>query len=211
MTVRLSSLSAREDGKVSVSFELREGEHCQRESFLIPWGGVADLSLQVGECSEDCYEAVAEYAALEQAVEKGIRSIGYGTVSAGALCRKLTAKGVKPSVAREAVEQLKRRGYLDEGAEAIREAERCVEKLWGRRRIVATLQSKGYPSEVIRAAMESLEDGGVDFSALCAERIQRKTGGVPTDLGERRKWTASLIRYGFSGAEIREAVRSLSE
>ena len=69
MTVRLKSLSARGEGRIAVLFEIGDGEHVQRETFLLSAARVADLSLQVGECTAECYEAVEHSAALERGKE----------------------------------------------------------------------------------------------------------------------------------------------
>ena len=210
MKITLRSLSERGAGRVAVLFEIENGESAQRETFLISPSAVADLSLRVGECDTACFDAVERCAALEAAVQKGLRMLGYGSSSRKVLCRKLTEKGVERSIAREAVEEICRLGYLDEKAQALREAERCASKLWGERRIAAVLQDKGYSRESIAAAFCELEDRGVDFVDLCARRI-REGAPKPEDPVERKKWTAAMCRYGFTVSQIRDAIDRISE
>ena len=160
---------------------------------------------------EELYEAAEREEALEQAVERGLRILGCGGISQRALENRLTQKGVKRQLAKEAAERLAQRGYLNENAQALREAERCVGKLWGPRRIEASLRSKGYSSEVVQRAMYALEGEGTDFVHLCAERIRGQKQEPPREPRERQKWMAALSRYGFSGSEIREALRLLKQ
>lgn len=211
MTVTILSLSARGAESVAVTFELRCGEQTQRESFLLSPAQVADLGLCRGESNQACYDAVSTCARIYEAKKRGVILLGYGGCSEQALCRKLVAKGISREIAHMAVAELVSEGYVDPTADALREAERCVAKEWGKRRIVATLRAKGYADEAIRAAMYALEDAEVDFVALCAERIQKQVGVVPSEPAARQKLFASLERYGFSSAEIREAMRRLAE
>lgn len=59
--------------------------------------------------------------------------------------------------------------------------------------------------------MYALEDEGTDFVHLCAERIRGQKQEPPREPRERQKWMAALSRYGFSGSEIREALRLLKQ
>lgn len=206
MTVELLSLCARNGEEIAVTFLLRQGEYTQKETFLVSAALVADLRLQTGESTQDCYDSVAYGAEVYQAVCKGLYLLGYGSCSARTLCRKLTEKGIRKEIAAEAVKELARQGYLNGHADALREAERCVAKRWGRRRIAAALFAKGYADGDVRSALTRLEEE-VDYVRLCVERIRRQIGTVPTDAAGRRKLTVALQRYGFTGSEIREAFR----
>ena len=211
MTVTILSLSARGSEEIGVTFELRSGEHAQKETFLISAALLADLRLQVGESNQACYDAVCRGAELCRAMKRGLSILGYGSCSETTLCRKLTAKGFDREIAAEAVRELSQGGYLNGGEDALREAERCVAKYWGKRRIAATLFSKGYASDHVRDALDTLEDEGVDYAMLCAQRIRRQVGVVPSEPVARRKLIASLERYGFTASEIRDAFRIAKE
>ena len=211
MTVLILSLSARGSEEIAVTFEMREGEYTQRDTLLVPLSLVADLGLRTGECDQSCYDALSRGAELCRAVKKGLSLLGYGSCSARALCRKLTAKGFSREISAEAVRELTEKGYLNDGNGALREAERCVEKLWGKRRIAAALYAKGYDREAVRDALDCLEEQGVEYADLCAERIRSQVGVVPSEPVAHRKLIASLERYGFSSSDIREAFRILSE
>lgn len=210
-TVELVSLAARGDEEIAVTFEIRSGEHTQKETFVAPVSLVADLRLKTGACDTDCYDAVSRGAEVGSAVKRGLYILGYGSCSERSLVRKLVSKGFSKEIAEAAVAELDRRGYLNEDADALREAEKCIAKLWGQRRIAATLMTKGFEQEAIQHALYTLEDQGIDYAELCAERIRRKDGEVPTEPDDRRRMMASLQRNGFSISEIREAFRMLEE
>ena len=211
MVLSLISLAAREGERVAVTFEIRNGEDRQRECFLIPASLVADLHLSVGEVDAELYDAVVHGAQVHTALRRGLGILGYGRSSEKILCRKLRMKGIRREIAEEAVAELLRQGYLNPREDALFEAEKCVQKLWGARRIGAALSEKGYDREAVGFALYSLEDEGVDYTELCAERIRRSGRGIPTDHDARQKLVASLLRYGFEAAEIREAIRTVAE
>ena len=203
MTVRILSLAERGAEEISVTFALQSGEHIQKESFLLSVAQVADLRLKVGECDRVCYDAVEYAAKLHFAIKRALITLGYGSCSEKMLCRKLVMKGVERGVAEDAVAELCERGLLDSSASALREMEKCVAKLWGRRRIVATLYEKGYSDRTVKEAMLALSE--VDEVELCVRRIEMQAGEIPDDPNERRKLIASLERYGFLSSQIKEA------
>ncbi len=209
MTVTLISLSARGERDIAAIFAVEDGEHVQKETYLISSADVVDLKLSCGPCTPECMDAVAKAAEVRHAVKRGLYLLGYGTCSPKQLCRKLMRKEISKSIAEEAVRVLVREGYLNPTADALREAERCIGKLWGKKRIAAALFAKGYPSAITEKTLLTLEDMGVDYAELCAERIRRTVDGVPTDREKQQKLFAALTRYGFSSEEIREAFRKV--
>lgn len=205
MTLAIVSLAARGDEEIAVTFEIRSGEHTQTQRFTVSAATVADLHLHTGVCDTDCYDAVSRASEVCSAIKKALYLLGYGRCSESALCRKLVSKGIDREIAAEAVEELCRRGYLDAENDALREAERCVAKHWGRKRIAAALFEKGYRQSTIQSALNRLEDDGVDFVEVCAERLRRTE--IPDDPDACRKLIASLERNGFSRSEIRDAMQ----
>ncbi len=202
MTITIVSLSPRGERETAVTFSLESGEHVQRQSFLVSAEFVRANALTVGTCDRACYEAVEHDAAVYHALKHGMRALAFGTCSPKRLLQKLSQKGTEYSIAREAVGELCRLGYMDPVADALREAERGVAKEWGRKRIVADLYAKGYTQSEVQQALFGLEDAAVDFVALCTERIRKQVGVVPSEPVERKKLMASLERYGFSHSEI---------
>ena len=206
MTVSVLSVSARGDGEVAVTFEIKDGNNFQRECFVLSAELYADLRVKVGEATREIFDAVAEAAELYRAVKKGLSLLSYGSSSEKALVRKLVQKGFSQEISRLAVEELRQGGYVNELEDAFREAERSVAKLWGRKRIVAHLYEKGFSAEAVKSAIYAIEDSGVDFADVCADRLRQKYTDLPTDVSEKQKLIASLMRYGFSSSDIKQAL-----
>ena len=211
MTVEILSLSARGSESVAVSFAISDGEHTQKETLLVGADTVVSLKLRVGECEAEMYDKVLDASLLYEAVRKALNILGYGACSERMLIRKLTVKGISLDIAKRAARELVRSGYIDPSADAAREAEKCVSKLWGRIRIIAELRKKGYGDGEIKSALYALEDSEVDFVGICAERIRRTVDCIPTDPADKRRLAASLSRYGFSNSEIKEAFKGAFE
>ncbi|MBQ8850145.1 MAG: regulatory protein RecX [Clostridia bacterium] len=207
MTVSVLSVSARGSDEIAVTFEISEGELRQRARFLLSSRAFADLRLTVGECDRSVFDAASEAAELYSAVKRGLFILGYGSCSKKDLCRRLVMKGIPREVANAAVNELAADGFINERADAEREAERCVSKLWGRKKITAHLYNKGYSEEAVKGALYALEDSGVDFSELCAERLRRAYDSLPDDPKDIQRVMAALARCGFSGSEIKTAMR----
>ena len=211
MTISIVSLSARGENEVVVTFEIREGDRFQKESFLISAARMADWRLRCGETTRDCFDTVSHGAQVYGATKRGLYLLGYGACSERALCQKLIAKGVSRDVAREAVAELCQAGYINEEADAMREAERCVAKEWGKRRIVGALRAKGFSDAAIKNALNELEDAGVDYVELCVRRIRKQVGVVPSEPAKKQKLISAQMRYGFSVSEIKEAFSLLND
>ena len=204
MTVEIVALRAHGADEVAVLFEIRSGEDVQKERAILSATDFADLRLAKGEVSLACMDAVIAVSDRYAARKRALAMLTFGRCSERRLVQKLRAKGVDLSVARETAALLSEEGYLDGGADALREAERDLQKLWGERRIRADLHAKGYDTEAIDEALSSLKEE-YDFTELCADRIQKNFGTLSKDPHERQKQIASLERAGFSLSEIRRA------
>jgi len=211
MTVSVISVAARGEDDISVTLEIKDGERIQRQCFLLSATIFADLGIRLGECDRDTFDTICGAAEQYRAVKRGLSILGYGTCSEKMLCSKLVAKGFSKDLAKAAAAELSERGFLNDLENAHREAERCVAKLWGRRRIASHLMQRGYSDTAIKSAFYALEDSGVDFTQLCAERLRNSVNMIPADPVARQKLMAGLSRYGFSGAEIRDAMGSVNK
>ncbi len=191
------------DGGEWVSVTLTEGK--QRRHVRLLTEQYATLKPSVGDVPTELAEALDAAGKLCDAVRKGMELLGYGAVSHRRLVQKLTVRGFDKETAEAAADYLKDHGWLPETDDAVRFAEQGARKLWGPRRIREDLFARGFPSEVVTAAMESLED--VDFTDNCARVIAKKYGGTPDDGMERKKMVAALMRLGYTSEQIREAMR----
>ena len=158
----------------------------------------------VGEIDEEMLCHLRREHALCAALDTGLRSLSAGGGSRTQLTQKLRARGVERDVAAEAVEELSARGYLQERESALAATARDLRKLWGDRRILADLQAKGYGDEALCAVREYLTQQ--DGTARCVRLLEKKR--IRTlDAQDADKLIASLMRYGYTRTEIREALR----
>ena len=144
------------------------------------------------------------------AIKKGIVFLEYAKNTKKSLKTKLVRKGFSAEIAEEAAQFLEKKGYIREDDDAAQLAEAlATRKLYGKSRIKKELFTKGFDAETIAFAMEEIE---VDFVRICAKRISKAGGKALFSEPERkRKTTAALLRYGFSYAEIRDALDILDE
>ena len=152
---------------------------------------------------EQC-EEILRSMKLYSAIRKGLDLLGYAKNTPKALAEKLRKKGYSSEIAEEAVSFLVAKGYIRENEDAAQFAENlAMQRGYGKKRIQQELFRKGFSEEVIR---EALELGEFDFSEVCAKRI-RSMGGIEIFETQetRSKAVASLLRYGFSYEDIREA------
>jgi SOS response regulatory protein OraA/RecX len=173
------------------------------------------MGLSVGRIPVEEAVRLEEAGQLCRAIRKGMELLGYGDLSVRRMVWKLTAWGAGRESAAGAAAYLKEKGFLREESAAGRRAEQGARKLWGPRRIRQDLMAQGYGEAAIRDAMESLSDPenpeAPDFMANCAALIRKKYGGVPADRPGRQRMTAGLIRLGYTGEQIREAIQMVLE
>ena len=208
LTIVITSLRATPDGeRIGVSLELCDAARALRERQTL---GIAtelfgELGLSRGEISAEAYEALTQAAQLSEAMRRAIYMLGYGANSARSLEQKLRAKGIPAKIAARAVERLADKGYLREESDALRVAQRSLDKGWGLRRILEDLRHRGYGSDAVAAAREALQ-AEEDFCLHCARAARKKSPAPPSDVAQRRKLSDFLMRYGYSGDEIRYAL-----
>lgn len=204
--IRLVALRAADGGaRLILRLECTGEDGTERED-LIVFSSRLDRVPPLGAVSPETYEYFCREADLCEAVGIGMRSLGAGAESRAKLLQKLRVRGVAPDIAREAAEELARRGFLDEIGGAVREAERGINKYWGDRRILADLKAKGYPTAACRAAQKRL--AGEDSVARLLALLRRRHIPRPRDERETAKLFASLCRYGYSTEEIRRAMET---
>jgi SOS response regulatory protein OraA/RecX len=124
------------------------------------------------------------------------------------LREKMRNRGYGCDETDEAVEKMKRLGFLCDLRAAENAASRLAERLYGKRRIFAYLSSKG----IGRETLDALDLCDVDFFENCkraAEKLLCKGGTVSLDAKGRLKLRRSLYNLGFSGEEISYALEEL--
>ncbi len=210
MTITVRSISALEGGaEVLIAVRLASGENFEDRRLILPMQSCVDLRVQKGEIGEELFEELSSEAEIYAALKRGMNILGYGACSERSLVLKLRSKGFSRTVSEAAARRLCERGYINESEDARREAERCLKKYWGRKRIEAQLYSKGFSREAAHIALESLDE--VDFSDLCATLISKKMRSLPMEANEQKKLFASLMRYGYTSSEVKKALMILGD
>lgn len=164
----------------------------------------SNLDLHRGVISREKLDEVEAAAQVSAAYTRALTILAYGANSAQALTLKLRQRGFDAEVAATAVSLLCQRGYLREESDAQREAERCLAKGWGRRRIEAYLRQRGYAKEAADLAMEEFEES--DECERCTIVARRKCRSSPADEKEKQRLIAYLIRQGYDMTTIRRVL-----
>lgn len=202
--IRLYALHAADGGARLILRLERTGEDETVREDLTVFAARLDRIPARGVISPEEYDFFCREAELCRVVGIGMRSLGAGLESRARLLQKLRVRGVAPEVAREATEELARRGFLDELGGAVREAERGIAKYWGDRRILADIKAKGYPPAACRAAQKRLAEE--DRVARLVALLQRRHIACPQGEREAAKLFAALFRYGYTAEDIRRAL-----
>ena len=197
----------RGDSTYLVSVEVSNGEESEIVEFVLLDELFEPLNIDVGDEIDNELATLDHYSTVTAAYSSACLSFAYVQSPIKALYRKLIVKGFSKEASREAIDIVESRGFVDEENIAIRRAELMVEKLWGRSRILKKLYEEGFPASVIEGVAYELES--VDFAVNCRRVIEKKYHFIPDDRKERDKMYASLIRLGYSGADIRAAISKI--
>jgi regulatory protein len=201
--------------EAEISMELSNGKQSQHIKGTVSAAMFAELGLPLNlkaplSIERERCEEILRCMKLHSAIKKGLYLLGYARNTARALSKKLKAKGYPDEIAEEAVSYLKEKGYIRESDDAFLFADNLARhKSYGKNRIKKEMFVKGFPEDVIRDTLEMTE---IDFSEICARRIRSMGGiGIFDTTEEKNKAVSSLLRYGFSYSEIREAMDLLCD
>jgi len=153
---------------------------------------------------------------LKQAIKTGLNILGYSDNTEQQVYDKLLKKGYDDDVASAAIEYLIEKRYLNEERYLKRAIVYLADnKLYGQRRIFDELRRKGFSRE----SLENADFSEIDFPENCAKLILKRRKNHKAYASdeysyeeyrnELQKEYAALIRYGFSGDDIRKAYKIL--
>ena len=125
-----------------------------------------------------------------------LRILSFGDNNEQTLRKKLISRSISADVAREICEQMVGLGYINED----RQLEKLIEneanvRLFGKKKILLRLLSKGYQRAQIEAAIErAVMSGAVDFEASRKKLIDKKfpSGASPEEI------KALLYKSGYA-------------
>lgn len=210
MTIDLLHITATNGGSIiQLEFSFSEGDFSERRVLkLLDWQYI-DLRPQKGEITPGFYDELEAASAVCDAYTAALNILSFGANTAYTLKQKLRRRGFADSVSTEVVASLASKGYINENREIEREVERCLRKKWGMRRIMAQLYSKGYDDEAMAQIDDELSE--YDFADACYDLLLSKYDELPSDPNDVRKIIASLVRYGYTMSEIKEAIGKMKQ
>ena len=203
----IRSIVASGSDKKTVRISVSNPSGREELEFVLMNFHVESLSLSVGEISEELFPDLEYFAEVAKAYNSACSSFAFTPSSYSALFKKLLMKGFSKDVSYDAIDCLRHTDFVREDDIALRRAQIFVEKRWGRNRIIMKLREEGFDDGSMSLAKKFLDE--TDFSAICAEYIMKKYGGLPEDDHERKLMYASLSRMGFSTLDIRLALKTI--
>ncbi len=214
MTITVYRITPTADGAGAViSLEIRSGEETQKIKGKVSASQLSDLGFasrmdRMFEIDRVTCDAVLRCMKLHAAIEKGLDLLNFAQNSKKTLKNKLKQRGFPAEIAEEAAEYLSERGLIRENDDAQRFAEMlATRKLYGKSRIQKELYAKGFSGDVICEVLDGLD---VDFSEICAKRMEKMGGkALFEDKDTKQKTIAALMRYGFTFDHIKEALTYL--
>ena len=201
----MSCLLVHEGKEVEITVETSEVYKMNTYRYTLSREAWERIGLAEGEISREDMKELLYEEEKYRATKKAFDILAFGRNSVRTLALKLRHRNFLPKIADEVAELLKEKGYIREDEDVVHEAEACVNKHWGMRRILMHLHQKGYDNDAIGAAKEYLAE--VDFAESCAELIREEFGTLPKDEKERNRVIASVVRYGYSMTEIKNAAK----
>ena len=198
------------DGGARLLLMIRvESESGKRDEALSVFTARLYATPRLGALSEEEYLFFARESEMTKAMDMGLRFLGAGSASCLQLMTKMRQRGIKKEVAEAAVEALLARGCLFEQEGAFTEAQKGLKKLWGDRRILADVRAKGYGEEAIAGVVALLRSENAPLR--CKKLIKKRHMVLPTEDRAVARFVASLVRYGYTVSEIKQALRETGD
>jgi regulatory protein len=137
---------------------------------------------------------------LAAAMQKAYRLLSLRPHSEKELEKKLREKGFPAAVVKEALEKLHDLKYLNDASFAAQWARNlAANKLWGNRKIIASLQGKGVAAQLITEAITAAREDVSEEEAV-AVLVQKKTAKkkpAVLSVKEKQRIFQSLMGRGF--------------
>ena len=147
-----------------LSLGISEGEEISR--YTLDGAFVAEFSLSVGEITAEVCLQIKLRDLYIRGKKKALSLLAFTDNSRSALRQKLVRFGLDREMAETIVDEMSMLGYINEDSQLSRMIDRLANgQLYGPKKIVARLASKGYsPSDIKRVMREMMESGEIDFS-----------------------------------------------
>jgi len=151
---------------------------------------------------------------LAAAKQKAYRLLSLRPHSEKELGKKLREKGFPAVVIKEALEKLHDLKYLNDASFAIQWARNlAVNKLWGNRKIIASLQEKGVAARLIDDAIASARQDLSEEEAIAVlvKKRAAKKKSAAFDIKEKQRIFQSLMGRGFPPGLILNKIGKAAE
>ena len=210
MDIYVISITAANSDDIALTLEISSDLQSSKQRFVISSEAYVNMGISKGTCSIETYDVIELESKIHSAYKRGLYLLGFTSYSKKALVSKLVSKGFERSISFDAVDRIAQKGFINDTSSALREAERCADKLWGVSRIRSHLLQKGFEQDSVSSALFSLEDSGTDFDENCKILIKKRFGELPADRAEMQKLICSTMRYGYSFSQIKKACEAIS-
>lgn len=155
--------------------------------------------------SEEQFLDMEHSASFSRALARMRSILSYSGQSRANLINRLRQYGFDDAICEETADYAVEHGLVREEAQAEHAADVYLRrKYWGKRRIRAELAARGYSEEVISQALAVIPEE--EFRRALRRIIEQKYGRPPRDPEERQKMVLSLLRLGYTGSEIKDAI-----
>ena len=212
MKIEIISVGAIGEGaEMIISVSVSDGDgRIEKRKFLIFTEQYLELGIRKGQIiDEETFDKIEELSKKCRAIRKGSDLLSYSASSKVRLAHRLRSKGIDKESAENAAEHLEKMGLIDEEADVERQVISCLKKLWGKKRIYRELCAKGYGSDIVGENISLIDEETLVQN--CATLIKKKYRVIPDESNEVKKIIASLVRYGYTFSEIKEAFRMVAE
>ena len=212
MKIEVVSVGALSEGAemvVTLSLCNDEGFN-EKRKFLLFTEQYLDLGIRKGTIiDEETFDKIENLSKTCRAIRKGTDLLSYSSSSKVRLVGRLRSKGIDKESATSAAEHLEKIGLIDEELDVERQVASCLKKLWGRKRIYQELCAKGYEKSIVEGEISKLDEDLMIQN--CAALLKKKHRVIPADPDVVKKIVASLVRYGYTFSEIKEAFRIIQK
>ena len=167
----------------------------------------ARFDIKEGEKIDDGhFLKIREEMIFDNARRQAFAILSYGENNKKTLIQKLRQKGFNYEVCENIALYMEHRGYIDEKKQIGLLCESYLKKKYGKIKIINELVTKGYQREDVQEYVQNeLKD--VKFALNCAYIIMNKFMPLPSvSSDDFKKMMGALMRYGYSFAEIKEAL-----
>ena len=151
---------------------------------------------------------------LPHALQKSYRLLALRAHSVHEIEKKLESRGFPPSVIKEALEKLRELKYLDDDSFAFQWARNlAVNRLYGNRKIIASLKEKGLAAHLIGKALEEVRREIPEEEAI-SFLIKKKIAGKKINLQEtkeKKRIFQNLLGKGFTAGLILNKLGKIPE